>query len=155
MKALFAGSFDPFTIGHRAIVERSLQIFESVVIAIGYNEYKRGEWSVKERLDAISDLFADNPHVCVMVYSGLTSQFAKEIGADILIRGVRTIQDFEYERNLADVNRQVFGIDTLFLISEPNYSFISSSMIRELIHNGFDPTQYIAGNFPIKGISQN
>lgn len=150
MKALFPGSFDPFTIGHQSIVERTLRIFGSVVIAIGYNEHKQGEWSVKERQSAISGLFANNPNVSVMVYSGLTSQFAKEIGADILIRGVRTIQDFEYEKSLADVNRKVFGIDTLLLISDPEYSFISSSMIRELIHNGYDATQYIAGDFPVK-----
>ncbi len=150
MKALFPGSFDPFTIGHQSIVERTLRIFGSVVIAIGYNEHKHGEWSVKERLDAISSLYVANSNVSVMVYSGLTSQFAKEIGADILIRGVRTIQDFEYEKSLADINRKVFGIDTLLFISDPEYSFISSSMIRELIHNGYDATQYIAGDFPIK-----
>lgn len=148
MKALFAGSFDPFTVGHRSIVERALSLFDEVVVAIGHNEHKRGEWSVEQRLDAISRLFADNPRVKVTVFSGLTAVFAKKIGANVLVRGVRGNADFEYERNLADANRQIAAIDTVFLLCEPQYSFVSSSMVRELIHNGFDARRYIAGDFP-------
>lgn len=150
MTALFAGSFDPFTIGHLDIAARALKIFDALVIGIGYNEHKPGQWSVAQRLLAIKGVFKDNPRVRVEAYSGLTSSFAKEIGAAILIRGLRTVQDFEYERNLADINREVFGLDTTLLLSDPKFSFISSSMVRELIHNGFDATKYIAGDFPVR-----
>ena len=154
MRALFAGSFDPFTIGHSDIVERALRMFDSLVIGIGFNEHKPGEWTVSQRLKAIKGLYVSNPRVRVEAYSGLTSVFAKEIGADMLLRGIRTVQDFEYERNLADTNREVFNIDTTFLVSNPKLAFISSSMVRELLHNGFDASKYIAGDFPLpKGIS--
>lgn len=149
MKALFAGSFDPFTIGHRSIVERGLQIFDSVVIAIGHNENKRGEWTEQERIKAIKTLFEDNPRVEVTGYNGLTADFAKQTGASVLLRGARGVIDFEYERNLADANREIGGIETVILISEPEYSYISSSMVRELVHNGHDATRYIAGDFHI------
>lgn len=154
MKALFAGSFDPFTIGHASIVERALRIFDSLVIGIGFNEHKPGEWTVDQRLKSIKRLYASNPRIKVEAYSGLTSVFAKEVGAEILLRGIRTVQDFEYERNLADINREVFNLDTTFLVSDPKLAFISSSMVRELLHNGFDASQYIAGELPLpKGIS--
>lgn len=150
MKAFFAGSFDPFTIGHRSIVERSLRLFSKVVIGIGYNEHKQGEWPVDQRIQAIRDLYADNPDVEVISYKGLTVDAARDCGADVLVRGVRGNMDFEYERNLADTNREISGIETVFLISEPELSFISSSMIRELLHNGYDISKYVAGNFPAK-----
>lgn len=150
MKALFAGSFDPFTIGHRSIVERGLKLFDKIVIAIGYNEHKPGEWSVEERMSAISSLYAGNPDVEVTSYRGLTVDFAKKIGAGALLRGVRGMTDFEYERNLADTNRAISGIETVLLISEPEYSFISSSMVRELHHNSHDVSKYIAGDFNLK-----
>ena len=148
MKAVFAGSFDPFTIGHRSIVDRALRMFGQIVIAIGFNEHKSGCWTIEQRLKAISSLYEGKPEVQVMAYKGLTVTFAKEIGADILLRGVRGNLDFEYERNLADTNKAISGIETVFLISEPEYSFVSSSMVRELLHNGFDARKYIAGDFP-------
>ena len=149
MKALFAGSFDPFTIGHRSIVERALKMFDSIVIGIGYNEHKPGEWNVSERLRAIKDLYDGNKDVAVEAYSGLTADFARQIDADVLLRGVRGAIDFDYERNLADTNRRLFGIDTVLLISEPELSFVSSSMVRELLHNNVDVSSYIAGDFPL------
>ncbi len=149
MKALFAGSFDPFTIGHEAIVAQALKIFDQIVIGIGYNEMKPGEWSVAQRLRAIQDLYKNEPRVKVEAYSGLTAIFMREVGADALLRGVRSVKDFEYERNLADINRATFGAETVVIFSEPRFSFVSSSMIRELIHNGFDPSKYIAGVFPL------
>lgn len=149
MKALFAGSFDPFTIGHCSIVERALKMFDHIVIGIGFNEHKPGEWSVAQRLRAIRDFYAYNSNVTVEAYSGLTATFAKEIEAGVLLRGVRSTIDFEYERNLADTNRKLFGIDTVLLISEPDLAFVSSSMVRELLHNGVDASEYIAGEFPL------
>lgn len=152
MKAFFAGSFDPFTIGHRSIVERCMNLFPKLVIAIGYNEHKPGEWPVEQRLRAIKELYADNPDIEVIAYSGLTVDAARKIGAQVLVRGVRGNVDFEYERNLADINREIGRMETVFLISEPEFSFISSSMVRELLHNGHDVSKYMAANFPIKNI---
>ena len=148
MKAFFAGSFDPFTVGHRSIVERCLKLFPKVIIGIGYNEHKPGEWSVSQRLKALRDFYAENPYVEVTAYKGLTVDAARDAGAGVLVRGVRSIADFEYERNLADTNREISGMETVFLISEPEYAFISSSMVRELHHNGYDISKYVAGDFP-------
>lgn len=149
MKALFAGSFDPFTIGHLSIVESALRIFPHVVVAIGVNEHKRSEWSPETRLKAISELFAGNPKVTVTSYSGLTYKFAHEIGAGVLIRSIRNVADYEYEKPLADANKNIGGIDTVFLPCRPEFSYISSSLVRELIHNGEDPSSLIAGDFPL------
>ncbi len=150
MKAFYAGSFDPFTIGHRSIVERCLKLFPNVIIAIGYNEHKPGEWPLEQRLLAIQELYADNPAVEVMAYTGLTVDAAHKAGAHLLVRGVRGNIDFEYERNLADTNREISGLETILLISEPEFSFISSSMVRELLHNGHDVSKYVATKIPTK-----
>lgn len=150
MKAFFAGSFDPFTIGHRSIVDRCVRLFREVIIAIGYNEHKPGEWTVAQRLTAIKELYAGHDNVEVITYQGLTVDAAREAGASVLVRGVRGNVDFEYERNLADTNKEISGMETILLVSEPELSFISSSMVRELLHNGHDISKYISGNFPIK-----
>ena len=136
--ALFAGSFDPYTIGHHSLVERALQMFDKVVIAIGYNSEKGGFATVGERMAAIAACHAGNSRVEVRSYTGLTMDFAREVGADVLLRGVRNIKDFEYERELADVNKQLGGIDTVLLVSEPGYSSVSSSVVRELTRYGKD-----------------
>lgn len=149
MKALYAGSFDPFTIGHLEIVKRALSIFGSLVIGIGYNENKTGEWPIEVRLQAIRDLFKDNKRVEVESYIGLTVEFAKRIQANVLVRGVRNGSEFEKEKELADINLEVGGISTVILPADPKLSFISSSMVRELLHNGFDVSKYIAGSFPV------
>lgn len=147
MKALFAGSFDPFTTGHLSIVRRALAIFDEVAVGLGVNENKPGGNDIDERLKSLRDLFADEPRVSVGAYTGLTADYAKSIDAGVLIRGIRSAADFEYERNLADANRDVFGIDTLFLVCDPSLSFVSSSMVRELIHHGVDASKYIAGEY--------
>lgn len=136
--ALFAGTFDPFTIGHHRIVLRALQLFSRVVIAVGRNSGKQALHSVDERVEQLRRLYADEPRIEVFAYDGLTVDFAKEIGADCLLRGVRSVKDFEYERELADVNRRISGMETLLLIGEPEYSSISSSVVRELLSYGKD-----------------
>lgn len=148
--ALFAGSFDPFTIGHEAIVRRGLEIFDRIIIGIGYNENKHGTWTPDERLEAIRGLYSGEPRVNVELYTGLTVDYAVKSGARFLLRGVRGAIDFEYERNLADINRAISGIETVILISEPDMAIVSSSMVRELLHNGYDISRYVAGNFIIK-----
>ncbi len=136
--ALFAGTFDPFTLGHHRIVQRALPLFSRVVVAVGRNSGKQALFNVEQRLQAISSLYADEPRIEVVAYDGLTVDFAKSVAADCLLRGVRSVKDFEYERELADINRQISGIETLLLISEPQYSAISSSVVRELMHYGKD-----------------
>ncbi|MDE7412401.1 MAG: pantetheine-phosphate adenylyltransferase [Muribaculaceae bacterium] len=148
--ALFAGSFNPFTIGHLRIVERALNIVDRVVVAIGYNINKPlSNEDLEKRMDQIlrgvSHLNKPNcdPRVLITCYHGLTAEFAASIGADILLRGIRSMTDFEYEKNLADVNLKILGIDTMFLISEPETGHISSSTVRELAANGFDVSPLI------------
>lgn len=141
--AVFPGSFDPFTIGHKDIVDRALAIFDKVVVAIGYNEHKPSAGSIAERMSAISQVYCSNSAVSVESYSGLTVDFARSVGAGFIIRGLREVKDFEYERNLADTNAAISGIETVFLVARPEYGFISSSMVRELANNGYDPSQFL------------
>ena len=142
-KALFTGTFDPFTRGHENIVRRALNICDELVIGIGINEGKRCKFSIEERQRMISELFKDDPKVKVVAYSGLTVDFAQEIGAQYIIRGLRCVKDFEYEESMAELNRQLTGIDTLLLFTEPQYNCISSSMVRELMDYGKDVSQFI------------
>ena len=141
--ALFPGTFDPFTIGHDALVRRALNIVDELYIAIGINTEKRTMLSLDERMERITALYTEEPRIHVVSYEGLTTDFAQSIGAKFILRGVRSSIDFEYERNIADINRMLTGIDTLLLISEPQYAAISSSMVRELAHFGKDITPYL------------
>lgn len=143
MKCLFPGSFDPFTLGHKSIVDRTLQFAEDVVIAIGVNAGKKSMFSLEERMAQIQKVYADEPRVNVASYEGLTTDFAESIGATAMVRGVRTAQDFEFERMLADVNRKLTGIETILLITEPQYSAISSSVVRELLSYGKDVKDFL------------
>ena len=143
MKCLFPGSFDPFTLGHKSIVDRTLQFAEEVVIAIGVNAGKKSMFSLEERMGQIQKVYADEPRVKVASYEGLTTDFAESIGATAMVRGVRTAQDFEFERMLADVNRKLTGIETILLITEPQYSAISSSVVRELLSYGKDVKDFL------------
>ena len=137
-KVIFPGSFDPFTRGHADLVERGLQLFDEVVVAIGYNERKPGWIPVQERVDAIKAFYANEPRVIVDSYSCLTVDFAKQCGATAILRGIRTVTDYEYEMQLADVNKQLTGIETLLLFANPQLSAVSSSVVRELAHFGKD-----------------
>lgn len=137
--AFFAGSFNPFTRGHASVVERALPLFDNIIIGIGVNAEKPG---AADRADAachrIAALYAANPRVRVEVYSGLTVDAAKAFGANVLLRGVRSVADYEYERSLADLNRRLSGIETLLLFSLPELEYISSSAVRELASYGRD-----------------
>jgi len=137
-KGLFPGSFDPFTLGHADIVKRALRLFDEVVIAVGYNENKTGWLSVEERVETIKRLYKDEPRVTVESYIGLTADFARERSITAIIRGVRTTVDFEYETQMADVNRQLSGIETIMLPASPHLASLSSSICRELAHFGHD-----------------
>ena len=148
--AVFAGTFNPFTIGHQAIVERALLIFDKVIIAIGPNVNKPADPSLVKRVEAIGKVFDGNDAVEVTTYSGLTADFVRESGATAILRGIRNITDFEYERNLADVNKKILGVDTVFLAADPEHSYISSSVVRELQAFGHD-TSALVPNAKYKG----
>lgn len=142
-KILFPGSFDPFTLGHADIVRRALGLFDEVVVAVGYNEQKKGWMPVEERVEAIRRLYKDEPRVAVESYTGLTVDFAKERGITAIVRGVRTTADFEYEMQLADVNRRLTGIETILLPASPQLASLSSSVVRELAHFGHDISAFL------------
>ena len=141
--ALFPGTFDPFTLGHQSLVKRVLTCADAVVIAIGINEKKQTYYTLEQRVSAIRALYAEEPRVKVITYSGLTVDVAQQEQASFILRGVRSVIDFEYEKAIADVNRQLTGIDTLLLFTEPAYAHISSSVVRELLHFGKDVSAFL------------
>lgn len=141
--ALFPGSFDPFTIGHASLVSRALQLVDEIIIAIGINDQKKGFFSLEKRLDTIRELYKEEPRVQVTSYQSLTVDFAEQVGAGFILRGIRSTLDFEYEKNIADLNRQLNGIETLILFTEPEYTSISSSVVRELFRYGKDISPFI------------
>ena len=141
--ALFPGSFDPFTRGHESIVRRALPLFDRFIIAIGINADKRSFMTMEQRKAWIESVFKDDPQVEVITYSNLTVDVAREVGAQFIVRGVRLIQDFENEKHLAEVNRDLTGIETILLYTLPEYSHISSSIVRELYRFGQDVSAYL------------
>ena len=141
--AIFPGTFDPFTIGHDALVRRALDLVDELYVAIGINTEKRTMLSLEERIERITTRYGNEPRIHVVSYEGLTTDFAQSVGAKFIIRGVRNTIDFEYEKNIADINRMLTGIDTLLLISEPQHAAISSSMVRELAHFDKDISKYL------------
>ena len=141
--ALFPGTFDPFTLGHQSLVKRVLTCADTVVIAIGINEKKQTYYTLEQRVSAIRALYAEEPRVKVITYSGLTVDVAQQEQASFILRGVRSVIDFEYEKAIADVNRQLSGIETLLLFTEPAYAHISSSVVRELLHFGKDVSAFL------------
>ncbi|WP_288953139.1 pantetheine-phosphate adenylyltransferase [uncultured Prevotella sp.] len=142
-KGLFVGSFDPFTIGHDSIVRRALPLFDHIIIGVGVNERKKYMLSAEERVKRIKRLYADEPKIEVRAYSDLTIDFARREQATYIIKGIRSVKDFEYEREQADVNRLLSGVETIFLYAEPQLSSISSSMVRELQHFGRDISEFL------------
>lgn len=143
MTGIFTGSFDPFTIGHDDIVRRALPLFSRIVIGVGVNERKQYMQSADERCAAIRRIYEGEEKIEVKAYCDLTVDFARREGAAYIIKGVRSVKDFEYEREQADINRQLSGVETILLYSDPRYSSVSSSMVRELIHFGQDVSRYL------------
>ena len=143
MTGIFTGSFDPFTIGHDDIVRRALPLFDRIVIGIGVNEHKKYVQTTEERIENISRLYAEEPKIEVKAYGDLTVDFAKREGAHYIIKGVRSMKDFEYEREQAEINRRIGGVETLLLFADPQLASISSSMVRELMHFGRDVSEFL------------
>lgn len=141
--ALFPGTFDPFTLGHESLVRRGLALMDEIVVAIGINEAKKSYFTLEKRIGMIRDLYRDEPRVKVESYSSLTTKFAEEVGARFILRGIRSVIDFEYEKTIADMNRTISGIETFLLFTEPALSHISSSHVRELLCYGQDVSNFI------------
>ena len=141
--AIFPGSFDPFTIGHASIVERGLPLFDEIVIGVGFNANKRSLLSPEERVEAIRNLYANEPRIRVVTYNDLTIDLARREGANYILRGLRSVKDFEYERDIANINNRLAGVETVLLFTEPQFSDISSSVVRELIAFGKDVTDFL------------
>lgn len=139
-RALFPGSFDPITLGHQDIIKRGLKVFDEVVVAIGINADKKYMFSLEQRLKFIEDTFKDEPKVKVMTYKGLTIDFCKEIDAQFILRGLRNPADFEFEKSIAHTNRKLSKIETVFLLTAASTSYISSSIVRDVIRNNGDYT---------------
>lgn len=137
-KAVFPGSFDPITLGHYDIIKRSVALFDEVVIAIGINAEKKYMFSLENRIRFIEESFRDDPKVSVVSYKGLTIDLCKRIGADFIVRGLRNPADFEFEKAIAHTNRKLSEIETIFFLTDANTSYISSSIVRDVIRNGGD-----------------
>ena len=142
--ALFPGSFDPFTLGHEDIVRRALPLFDGLYIGIGENQDKRYQYTLEERMAMVQALYADEPKIHVVSYSGLTVHFAHTLGVQFLLRGIRNPSDFEFEKSIAQANRQMVpDLDTVFLLTTARYAYISSSIVRDVIRHGGDASVFL------------
>ena len=142
-KAVFPGSFDPITLGHVDIISRALPLFDEIVIAIGVNAKKNYMFSVEQRIKFIQNAFFAEDKISVKMYKGLTVDYCKEIGADFILRGLRNPADFEFEKAIAQTNRKLSGIETIFLLTSAETSFISSSIVRDIMRNNGDASSLI------------
>ena len=149
-RALFPGSFDPITLGHYDIIERGIKLFDEVIVAIGVNADKNYMFSLEERKHFIKQAFAHQPKVKVVTYSGLTIDFCKAIEAKFILRGLRNPADFEFEKAIAHTNRKLSKIETVFLLTEAKTSFISSSIVRDVIRNNGDYTKLVPKSVVLK-----
>ncbi len=135
-KAIFPGSFDPITLGHYDIIKRSLPLFDEIVVAIGINADKKYMFSLEDRIQFIKESFANEPKISVISYEGLTIDLCKKLDADFILRGLRNPADFEFEKAIAHTNRRLAKIETVFLLTAAKTSYISSSIVRDVIRNG-------------------
>ncbi|HIC30562.1 MAG TPA: pantetheine-phosphate adenylyltransferase [Flavobacteriaceae bacterium] len=149
-RALFPGSFDPITNGHYDIIKRGIKLFDEVVVAIGVNSTKNYMFSLEKRKQFIEDAFKDEPKIKVVTYKGLTVDFCKEIDADFILRGLRNPADFEFEKAIAHTNRKLSTIETVFLLTAARTSYISSSIVRDVIKNNGDYTKLVPKSVRVK-----
>jgi len=143
---LFPGTFDPVTLGHTDIIDRALPLFDKLVIGIGRNQNKEPMFSEEMRLEWIREIYKGNPQVEALAYDGLTVECCKRIGANFILRGIRYVNDFEYEKAIADMNRSLDGnVDTVFLTCLPQFTSVASTLVRDVIRNGGDVTPFLPG----------
>lgn len=148
-RALFPGSFDPLTLGHYDIIKRGIKLFDEIVVAIGVNSAKKYMFSLEERKQFIEEAFKDEPGIKVAVYEGLTVDYCQEIGVNFILRGLRNPADFEFEKAIAHTNRDLAPIETVFLLTSAGTSYISSSIVREVIRNNGDYTKLVPNSVRI------
>ena len=142
--AVFPGSFSPFSIGHQSVVEKALPLFDKIIISIGVNSKKNQYFSIQERMQWIESVYTNNNKIEIKKYEGLTIDFCKKEGANFILRGLRDSHDFKFEKNIAQMNKDLdSNIETIFIITTPEVSHISSSLIRDIIKNGGDVSQFI------------
>lgn len=142
-KAVFPGSFDPLTLGHCDIINKSLDLFDEIVLAIGVNSTKENMFSVDQRKKFINDEFINEEKIKILTYDGLTVDFCKSINADFIVRGLRNPADFEFEKTIAQTNKKLTGIETVFFLTSPETAYISSSIVREIIANKGEYTKLV------------
>ncbi|HWK08225.1 MAG TPA: pantetheine-phosphate adenylyltransferase [Puia sp.] len=141
---LFPGTFDPITIGHLDIINRSLPLFDKLIIGIGRNANKTPMFSEEQRLTWIREIYRDNPKIEAVVYDGLTVRCCQRVGAQFILRGIRYVNDFEYEKAIADMNRSLdHNIETIFLTCLPQYTSVASTLVRDVLKNGGDVLQFL------------
>jgi pantetheine-phosphate adenylyltransferase len=149
--AVFPGSFDPFTIGHEAIIRRALSLFDEIIIAVGANALKKNFYPLETRKEMITRVFKNEPRVRVDHYEGLTVDYCKKNGAAYLLRGLRTSADFEFERAIGQVNKSMApDIESVFLLTVPEHSFINSTIVRDIIRNGGDASKFVPSAINLK-----
>ena len=142
--AVCPGSFDPITRGHESIILRALPLFDEIIIAIGINVEKSGFFPLEKRIEWITHVFRNEPKVKVFSYEGLTVDFCRKVNSEFLLRGLRTSSDFEFERSIGHINKQLYpGIETVFLLTQPEYMSLNSSIVREIVRYGGDASQFV------------
>lgn len=149
-KAIFPGSFDPITLGHYDIIKRGISLFDEVIVAIGVNSEKKYMFSLENRKKFIEEAFKDEPKVSVITYEGLTIDICKKVNAEFILRGLRNPADFEFEKAIAHTNRKLSKIETVFLLTAAKTSFISSSIVRDVIRNGGDYRELVPHSVILK-----
>lgn len=148
--AIFPGSFDPFTIGHESIVRRGIELFDELIVSVGYNANKKTLFSQESREEMIRKVFEGEDKIKVMGYQGLTVDFAQENGAGFILRGIRTSADFEYERAIAQVNKKMSGIESVFLLTTPEHTPVNSGIVRDVLRHGGDVSMFIPEKINLK-----
>lgn len=149
-RAIFPGSFDPLTLGHYDIIKRGVTLFDEIIVAIGVNASKKYMFSLKERQQFIIDAFKDEPKVTVVTYEGLTVDFCKKNNVKFILRGLRNPADFEFEKAIAHTNRDLAPIETIFLLTSADTSYIASSIVRDVIRNNGDYTKLVPESVRVK-----
>ncbi|MCO5259085.1 MAG: pantetheine-phosphate adenylyltransferase [Crocinitomicaceae bacterium] len=145
-RGLFPGSFDPFTKGHEVVVRKALKLFDEVVIGVGINSTKNYMFETEKRMNHIQHLFKDEPNVKIESYNKLTVDFCKDVDAQFIIRGLRDSKDYEYERSIAHMNQSISNIETVIFLTDPEFSAISSTIIREIHRNGASIEQFVTNS---------
>ena len=140
---LFPGTFDPLTLGHTDIIDRALPLFDKLVIGIGRNTNKQPMFTEQQRLDWLNEIYKGNKKVEAVVYDGLTVDCCKKVGANFILRGIRYVNDFEYEKAIADMNRSIAEVETIFLTCLPQFTSVASTLVRDVLKNGGDVSKFL------------